>query len=196
MTSKNISPALLRACIKGDRKAQRQLYEAYYGWGLKLCLRYASNKDEAKEMVNDGFLKILTKLDKKRADSPLAPWMRSIFIYTAIDYLRWQKKHKLPIDAERVPEQTSQPIADNQLQYEEVLKAVQALPPSYRLVFNLYEMEGYSHADIAKQLNISEGTSRSNLMRAKEKLRTMLAKYDQGIIKLPQWRKNNNSGKI
>ena len=175
---------LIRACQRGDRAAQRQLYEANYSWGLNLCLRYARDREEAREMLNDGFLKVFTRLDRWQQHKPFRPWLKTVLVHTAIDHYRRRGLHWETDELSAVADSGTQHDSLDRLQYEDLLQAVQALPPTYRLVFNLYVMEGATHADIAQQLDISENTSRSNLQRARKKLQAMLVDYDRGIIKL------------
>ena len=169
MSNLNPSSDQLTACIRQDRRAQRLLYEQHYGWAFNLCLRYASNRSEAEEMVNDGFLRVFKGLPSYREESPFIPWMRRVIVNTAINYLRKKKPFTQAFDQGNEPSVSPAGVA--QLQYEDVLRTIQLLPPAYRAVFNLYEIEGYRHREIAKLLNISESSSRSNLQRAKSILK-------------------------
>lgn len=165
MSINNPSSDQLAACIRQDRRAQRQLYEQYYSWAFNLCLRYATNHSEAEEMVNDGFLRVFKGLPSFRQESPFVPWMKRVIINTAINHLR--KKRPFTEQLDQLSEPSVAPSGMAQLQYEDVLRTIQGLPPAYRAVFNLYEIEGYRHREIAQLLSISESSSRSNLLRAK-----------------------------
>lgn len=176
MNPKGITPQLLKACLRNDRIAQRQLYEQYYSWGFNLCLRYAKNEVEAGEMLNDGFLRAFQGLKTFQSKGYFQSWLKRVLINAAINYLRGRKLHIIALEDTPL----DQPTCSNQenLQYADVLAAIQRLPPVYRAVFNLYEMEGYSHQEIATLLKISASTSRSNLLRAKTKLQSMLLDYE------------------
>lgn len=168
---------LIENCKGGNRRCQRKLYEYYHGYGLKVALRYAKNREEAVEILNDAFLKVLLTLDKYNVDLPFRPWLHKILVNTAIDYLRSNKGFLNYQELSTLEESQIEagyhhfPESDS-----EVLPIIQQLPPAYRAVFNLYVMEGYKHKEIAKILGITESTSKSNLTRAKEKLRQLFAK--------------------
>lgn len=166
---------LLEGCLRNNRNSQRKLYEHFYGYGMNICLRYARNREEALEMLNDGFLKVFGKLNYYDPAYPFKGWLRRILINAAIDYHRLH--HKQPPHLELLD---AGALADDEAPLptispdEDLLPIIQQLPPGYRMVFNLYVMEGYKHHEIAELLGISVGTSKSNLLRAKEKLRILL----------------------
>lgn len=165
---------LLDACLKGDRNSQTKLYKIYYAYAMGVCLRYSRSREEAIEILNDGFVKIFTKLDKYTKGLPFKGWLRKVMINTAIDYFRRQEKHYHSVDISYARyEEVSETVLD-QISEKEILQAVQQLPPSYRMVFNLYVIDGYKHEEIAQQLNISVGTSKSNLAIARNKLQKSL----------------------
>lgn len=175
---------LIKGCQKGNRNSQRKLYQHFYGYGMNLCLRYAKSRDEALEMLNDGFLKVLTNLHKYDSNYPFKGWLRRILINAAIDYYRAHQKYPSFVDLQAAGE-----IADEAIPLPEVvsgqdmLPIVQQLPPAYRMVFNLYVMEGYKHHEIATMLDISVSTSKSNLARAKKKLKQLLLKKKVGKVR-------------
>lgn len=167
---------MIEGCKRGQLNSQRCLYEHFYGYGLSIALRYAQHREEAVEILNDTFLKFFSKLNQYKPAQPFKPWFRQILIHTAIDYHRVHHKFPTPIDIDSVTKllidnDTPLPIV---FPNEDVLPFVQSLPPQYRLVFNLFVMEEYDHKEIAAQLGITESTSRSNLARAKEKLKEMI----------------------
>lgn len=166
---------LVEACIAQDRRAQRKLYEHFYGYAFAICVRYARNEAEAGEMVNDGFLRVFKGLSSFRQDSHFKPWLKRILINSSLNYLR--KKQTLLVSISDAAEPEFTDLSLDGLQYNDILKAIQQLPPMYRSVFNLYEIEGYSHQEISDLLKISPVTSRSNLLRAKNKLKIMLRDY-------------------
>lgn len=165
---------LIQACLKKDRRSQKELYRLFYAYGINVCLHYSNNLEDAKDIFNDGFFKALTSLDQYNQTLPFKAWLRRILINTAIDYHR--KYHKNVFTMEIVPENepfTTESGFDN-LAMDDLLAMIQQLTPMYRLVFNLYILEGMKHQEIAEQLKISVGTSKSNLLRAKAKLREMV----------------------
>lgn len=165
---------LLKACQKGNRKAQEQIYKHYYAYSMSICIRYVSNKDEAEEVLNDSFLKIFDKINLYDPKKDFKPWLRRILINTSIDHHRKYHAKMQLMEVHDGLEDTNLEEALASISGQEILSFIQELPPVYRLVFNLHVIEGFSHAEIAEELNISEGTSRSNLAKAKQKLRKML----------------------
>ena len=176
---------MLDSCKRRDRNSQDRVYKIFYGYAIGICLRYSKTRDEAIEIVNDGFMKIFTRLDKYSKGLSFKGWMRKIMIHSAIDYYRRNEKHyhSLDISYAQYQEDSSTETILGKLSAEEIMKAVQSLPPSYRMVFNLYAIEGFKHEEIAGQLNISVGTSKSNLSIAREKLKRILVAENEQHIK-------------
>jgi RNA polymerase sigma factor (sigma-70 family) len=173
---------LIEGCTKQEPRSQKILYEQYFGYLLKIAFRYVNNYQTAVNVANDGFVKIFRFIHKfDPSDSPyperlLMAWMKRILINTAIDDLR---KNKMTHETELIPEQVWERAdtsyqADNQLLYKELIGYVKNLPPSYRVVFNMYVIDGCSHLEIGNRLGISEGTSKSNLSRARNLLQKMI----------------------
>lgn len=171
---------LLAGCLRGNRRSQEILYRQFYGYAMSICLRYTPSRDEALEVLNDGFLKVFTRLDQFDTRQPFKPWLRRIMINTALDQYRQAVQHYRQEDLS-LAEQTPEPGADafSRLVHEELVELIQLLSPAYRLVFNLFVMDGFSHEEIATQLGISVGASKSNLARARENLKAMLIKKSQ-----------------
>ncbi len=140
---------------------------------MGICLRYSRTREEAVEIVNDGFMKIFKKLDKYSPGLSFKGWLRKVMINSAIDYYRRNEKHYHSLDISHGKYETSETILDK-LSEQDIIEAIQRLPPSYRMVFNLYVIEGYKHEEIANQLNISVGTSKSNLAIARNKLQKIV----------------------
>lgn len=167
--------AIIQGCQRQEQLAQKLLYERFYHVGLGIARRYARGKQEAQEIVQDGFYKVFTKMDQYDPDYPFAPWFRRVIQRTAIDFYRLKK---VPFSTE-ITEHDEDFAIDNtaiaELDYQDLLEVVQQLSPAYRLVFNLYVIDGYKHHEIAEQLQISVGTSKSNLAKAKRKIRELLA---------------------
>jgi RNA polymerase sigma factor (sigma-70 family) len=165
----------ITACCRKDHRAQKLLYERFYGFSLKTVFRYIYRYDAAVDVVNDGFIKVFLNLHKfqYREDQCLERifmgWLRMIMIHTAIDQLR--KQSFLP-EVGHIPEGVWEqadtgPAPDAQLLYKELVKEIRKLPPAYRAVFNMYMIDGLTHQEIADVLQISVGTSKSNLFKAK-----------------------------
>jgi len=147
---------------------------------LPVCYRYARNPEEAEDMLQDGFLKVFINLPRYQEQGNLGAWIRRIVVNTCIDHIRREKHHRHQIE---IPESVPAP-ADNdvlaQIETEYLLKLIQQLPDGYRMVFNLYAIEGYSHAEIGERLSISESTSRSQYYRARGLLQEKVRRAYQG----------------
>ncbi|CAN5347501.1 sigma-70 family RNA polymerase sigma factor [soil metagenome] len=164
---------LIQGCIRGERVSQKLLYEEYFGYALSICIRYCKSKDEAYEVLNDGFMKIFTKLNMYDADKPFKFWLRRIMINTSLDHYRRNLKfynHQGVDELQNISEDAS---VLQEMAYNEIISMIQQLPPAYRMVFNLAVIDGYKHEEIADILSISAGTSKSNLFKAREKLKVM-----------------------
>lgn len=166
---------LINGCRRGDRDAQRKLYEFFHGKMMGICMRYANCRDEAAVILNTGFFKVFKKIDKYDAEQgQIEAWISRIMINTAIDHYRKEIRKGRTVEISDARFEQQQPMAVDQLNAEDILKLVQQLTPAYRAVFNLYAIEGYSHKEIADQLGISEGTSKSNLAKARKKLQAAM----------------------
>lgn len=167
---------LIKKALSGNRTSQRELYQQFYGYGMTICIRYTQNKEDAQEVLNDSFIKAFKYLHRFEFDKPFKFWLRRIVINTSIDHLRKNKKYRETLDLEQAYDVAEQVDGLNHLSTQEILGLVQGLAPSYRLVFNLYVIEGYSHREIAEKLGISTGTSKSNLSMARTRLKKMYLK--------------------
>ena len=159
---------------KGDRTAQRTLYELSSAKMYGLCLRYVGDSDIARDVLHDGYIKVFTSIKSYRGDGSFEGWFRRIIVNTALEYLR-QRKDYVDIDVANGNEAEIQSLGTD---YAFYLGIVKELPPQYRLVFNLYAIDEYTHSEIAKMLDISESTSKSNYSRARAILRS---KFEQVI---------------
>jgi len=166
---------LLEGCSKGDRKAQERLYLQYYRFALGICIRYSQSREEALEIVNDGFYKIMIHADKYVPGLSFKAWLRKIMVNACIDSFRRNEKHYHGVDVSHVKIEQLTPDILSTLSEAVIIKAIQQLPPSYQIVFNLHAIEGYRHEEIAQKLNISVGTSKSNLNMARAKLKKALS---------------------
>lgn len=167
---------LLEGCRKNDRESQRLLYQHYYRYAMSISLRYCAEVEEAREVMNDAFMKVFTKIDQYNRETSFKGWLRRIIINTAIDRYRAELKHRNQEDIENVQIATKQPEVVSDLSYEELLAMIRKLPPAYRAVFNLHVIDGYTHDEIGLILGIAEGTSKSNLVKARNGLKKMLQK--------------------
>lgn len=157
----------IRKCIKGDRKAQTELYRRFASKMYGVCLRYSKDSTEAEDNLQEGFVRVFTKIDQFGFKGSFEGWIRRIMVNTALE--KFRKKDQLyPVEDIIIYEDIS--LTDDtisQISADDLLKMIQKLPPRYRMVFNLYVIEGYSHQEIGAMMNISEGTSKSNLSRAR-----------------------------
>ncbi len=167
---------IVEGCKKGDPKSQEQLYRHFYAKSLKISFRYAKNEEDAVEILNDAFLKVFSNIEAVNKISSIWSWIRSIVIHTAIDRYKKVNAKMEMVPLEKVDNEESDIEALKRLESEEILKLVQSLPATQRLVFNLYVVEGYSHKEIANKLKITDGSSRSYLSEANGKLRQMIMK--------------------
>ena len=172
---------ILEGCLKGNLKAQRELYECFASKMLGVCLRYCSNREDAKDIMHDGFIKVFTKLDTFSGSGPLEAWMRRIFVNTALEQLRKNDVLRETMDYDGVTNNIEANVdIVSDITRDELMQIINSMPPGYRTVFNLFAIEGYSHHEIADLLHISEGTSKSQYARAKHWLQTKInAKYSE-----------------
>jgi RNA polymerase sigma-70 factor (ECF subfamily) len=166
---------LIEACRRGDRKAQEEFYKKFSSHLLGVCFRYARNLAQAEDILQEGFIKIFANLDQLKDPQLLKSWMTTIMVNTSITSISKNVKWKFEdIDlAEEVPVDEE---VTSQLSTEDVMAAIQRLPDGFRIVLNLFAIEGYKHAEIAKKLGITESTSRSQYVRARRMLVGILKK--------------------
>ncbi|MEM9820048.1 MAG: RNA polymerase sigma factor [Bacteroidota bacterium] len=168
---------IISATIKGDKNAQRHLYEQYKVAMFSICLRYARDRSEAEDILQEGFIKIFRDLKQFDGRGSLGGWMRRVMVNAALQYLRKWKREFLHVNVEDNSAHLEAPaVVYSKLGAEELTRLIQRLPLGYRTIFNLYVIEGYPHKEIAEKLGISENTSKTQLRKAKASLRTMLEK--------------------
>jgi RNA polymerase sigma factor (sigma-70 family) len=165
----------IKNCLKGERSSQRLLYESFYSYAMSVCLRYSKSEEEAVEILNDGFMKVFTKISKYDTSKSFKGWLRKILINTALDHYRKNLKFYNHKSIEGIKKTDTYNI-EKELDYEDIVLLIRELSPAYKIVFNLYVMDGYTHEEIAEMLGISVGTSKSNLSKARANLREMLSK--------------------
>jgi RNA polymerase sigma factor (sigma-70 family) len=163
--------------LKGDRNMQRELYQRFSPKMYGVCLRYAGNAEEAEDILQEGFIKVFNKIGSFRKEGSFEGWIRRIFVNTAIEHYR-KKIYLQPITGyeENSMEGKYLSVLDSMAE-KDIIKLVQQLSPGYRTVFNMYVIEGYTHRQIADELGISEGTSKSQLSRAKQILQELVKKH-------------------
>jgi RNA polymerase sigma factor (sigma-70 family) len=167
---------LISACKEGNGKAQQRLYDQYSRVMFGICLRYSNTYDEAKDILQDGFIKVFTKLGQYGFQGSFEGWMKRIFVNTALEYYRSQKNHMYHDDVDSAFEVQHHDYTIDKISTQEILAIIQGMAPGYRNVLNLYIIEGYSHAEIAEMLQINEGTSKSQLSRARAILQQAILK--------------------
>lgn len=165
---------IVLGCCEKDRECQRLLYQRFYAYGMSICIRYADSEDEALQILNDGFLKVFRNIKKFDINRPFKAWFRTILVNTAINHLRRHKKQKLQVNMEDMSHVATTEEILSRINYQELMAMVQSLSTAYRTVFNLYVIDGYKHEEISQMLGIAVGTSKSNLSKAREKLREMI----------------------
>ena len=181
MSGKPALEQIILGCIKETRDSQKMLYKLYYSLSIGIAMRYSNNYTEAEEIVNDSFLKIFTGLKNFRPayqnyEASFTGWIKKIIIHTAIDHFRkYNKAFTISLNENNHTDiiETSASAIDN-MAFKELIELVQKLSPAYRTVFNLYILDGYKHEEIAKQLKISVGASKSNLAKARMNIQNML----------------------
>ena len=176
MTTDTRLAEIWQGCIKNDRKQQELLYKTLAPRMLAVCMRYAHDKDEAQDILQEGFIKMFNNAHKYRGEGNLEGWIRRIMVHCAISRYRKQKSIVLVEDFAEDSNSFGNGYNDNGLEVKDLLKMIQKLPQMYRSVFNLYAIEGYSHQEISSQLGITELLSRTNLCRARAILKTMVNK--------------------
>ena len=173
----NTDLLLIEACLKGDAKAQKELYEQYARKMMPICLRYSNDYETARDLLHDGFVRVFTYLCNYKGEGSFEGWMRKIFVNTALEYLRKlrDKPHQMSIEDACLSESNDYSVLET-MSESEIINCIQELPPMYRSVFNMFVIEGYSHKEIGALLNITASSSRVYLTRAKQMMQAMLIK--------------------
>jgi len=169
---------IISQCKTGSLKYQELLYKHFYGYAMGISLRYSFNRDDAMEVVNDAFIKVFNAINNYDSDKPFKAWLRTILVNTAIDRRRKDIKFQLNVDLENAMPAINASAIET-LNVQDILKMMKELPSIQMAIFNLYEIDGYSHDEIAELLTIPASSSRVYLSRAKEKLRTVLRSETQ-----------------
>lgn len=185
----NIDLKLLARCQKNDRKAHNELYKLCFSYLMAICLRYETNREDAEILLNHGFLKIVTQLDKYKSDVPFKSWIGRVMVNTIIDLFRRDKKRRenmSDVDLAEINDLSNVDFneAAQELEAEELEKMIQKLPDMSRKVFNLFAIEGYSHKEIADMLEISDGTSKWHVSFARKTLQEMIKRTMKNMMTL------------
>ena len=156
---------LIKQCANNDRKAQKEIYQLFAGKLFSICLKYSKNKQEAQDNFQDGFIVIFDKIGQFNFKGSFEGWLKRVMINTVL--LKYRKKNVLNIVTEDIPDEVIVEVDDDEISLDFLLNLINELPDRYRLVFNLYALDGYSHKEISEMMQIAEGTSKSNLARAR-----------------------------
>ncbi len=173
---------LIEGCQRNKREAQHALYRLYSGKMYALCCRYVKNRTEAEDVLVTAFTKIFEKIGQYKGEGSFEGWIRRVMVNESLTYLRRNKNMYLEMDIEEAAYEPSYQKLENQLEADDLMKLIEALPVGYRTVFNLYAIDGFSHQEIAYQLGISENTSKSQLSRARALLQKQLIELERGLI--------------
>jgi RNA polymerase sigma-70 factor (ECF subfamily) len=167
---------IIDGCRKNKRNAQKELYDVYAPILLGICIRYSKSTQEAEDILQEGFIKILTKIKDFKGDGSFEGWMKKVIVNTAISHFHKNKKFNEIQDIEHIRESDidHDNFENNEFTHEELLNIINQMPEGYKVIFNLYAIEGFKHKEIAEMLNITESTSKSQYSRAKDKIRQEL----------------------
>jgi RNA polymerase sigma factor (sigma-70 family) len=169
---------LVKRCTGGDRRSQEILYKRYFSFAMSICIRYTRDENEAMEIVNDSYMKVLDRLSAYDPSRPFKSWYGRILVNTAIDNYRKNLKHNEYLSINTITEtEDREPEIEAELSVNDILTLYRHLPGNYKMTFNLFEIEGYSHEEIGQMLGVTASTSRSNLARAKKMLRELYSRH-------------------
>jgi RNA polymerase sigma-70 factor (ECF subfamily) len=178
-TKKEVEYRLVRRCLKGDEEAQKALYDRFKGKMFGLCLRYTKDRATAEDLLQEGFIKVFNKMDTFRFEGSFEGWVRRIVMNTVIENYRKNKPLQAVVELQDYHASTIDNDALGKMSRDQLMQLIQELPEGYQMVFNLYAIEGYTHKEIAQELDISEGTSKSQLSRARKLLKKKIAEIYQ-----------------
>lgn len=184
LTNKEVVKKLVDACVKGERRSQELFYKTFYGRMLAVCMRYSRNREEAQDILHDGMIKVFVKLGSFENKGSLEGWVRRIIVNNAIDFVRTRKDFYLREEQDymiddMVDETPNEKELEKlkEMKVERLIGLIQKLSPAYQTVFNLYAIENMTHKEIAEKLNINIGTSKSNLAKAKIRLKELVEEH-------------------
>jgi len=168
---------IIKGCQNNDRLSQCTLYDQFYGYALAVALPYCAQREEAREVVNDAFIKVFTGIWRYDPAYPFTTWLRTIVVRTAINHFHKPSNKPVWYDIDETVDLTVEDDFLSKLAAEDLVNLVQKLPPAYRLTMNLFALEGYSHTEIATTLGVTIGTSKSNLAKARARLNQMMIEH-------------------
>ena len=169
---------MIKGCINGDRRCQRTLYDRFASKMLGVCMRYAKDRSEAEDMLQEGFIKVFLNISRFRNDGSFEGWIRRIMVFTAINMFNQRnRKFKESLDSEGYDGVYDDQVIER-ISAREIVALIQQMPEGYRTIFNLYAVEGYTHREIGELLHIAEGTSKSQYSRARHYMQNVLTKHD------------------
>lgn len=169
---------LIKQCANDDRKAQKEIYQLFAGKLFSICLKYSKNKQEAQDNFQDGFIIIFKKIGQFKFKGSFEGWIKRVMLNTIL--LKYRKKTVLNIVTEEIPDEVIVDVDDDEISLDFLLNLIHELSDRYRMVFNLYVLDGYSHREISEMLHIAEGTSKSNLARARAILKQKIEEHQEG----------------
>lgn len=178
---------IVKGCIQHDKRCQKALYEHYAPKMMAVCSRYAANDAEAADILQEGFIKVFDNIRNLQQVEQVGSWIRGIMVHTALDAIRRKKPHwghEVMLDTADDPGEDEAVTA--QLSADAIMEEIQNLPEGYRAIFNMYAIEGYNHKEIAREMNITPGTSKSQYARAKKLLQARITKLNQVCSKSPK----------
>ena len=171
---------LIKACIRNDGHAQKQIFDSFSPRLMGVCLRYASDRDEANHMMQEGFIKIFLKIEKYSGSGSFGGWLHRTMVNTCLDAIRKKSKFKFDVEFEKAEYLVKEEEKTlSQIRTKELLALIQGLPKGYRVVFNMFAIEGYSHKEIAEELEITESTSKSQYRKARIWLQKAIVELDK-----------------
>ncbi|HOO99204.1 MAG TPA: RNA polymerase sigma factor [Bacteroidales bacterium] len=172
---------IIKGCLKGNRRDQELLYRRFASRMYAVCLQYSGNDEEARDILQEGFIKIFENLANYKHEGSFEGWIRRIMVNTSLEKYRSKNLLHRVDDIDQIQEPDAEPYNDDYagLQAVDLMGIIRELPPKYRMVFNLFAIEGYSHKEISAMMNISEGTSKSNLSRARVILQRKVISYTE-----------------
>ncbi len=173
---------IIQGCLQGDRISQKALFDRYSGKMLAVCSRYSRHQMEAEDLLQDGFIKVFTNLEQYKFEGPFEQWIRKIMINNAIKNCNRKSFQNEYSVGDEIPESAEDPDVIDSMSEKELIRIINELPDGYRMVFNLYAIEGYSHKEISETLKIEESTSRSQLVKARKVLQDKLLKFQKTTI--------------
>ncbi len=169
---------VIEGCKRGDRHAQKLLYERFSGKMFALCSRYIKDKMEAEDVLVKAFTKILDRINQYKNEGSFEGWVRRVMVNESLSYLRRNKSMYVETDIEAADKEPNFERLENELEAQDLLKLISELPSGYRIVFNMYAIDGYSHKEIGEELGINESTSKSQLSRARAVLQKRLIELE------------------